>query len=73
MLLEAIERVETGASDGIVVAKLDRFGRSLLDSLAAIERIRTAGGTFVSVQDGFDVSTDTGKLVLRFMLSMAEW
>src|SRR5215207_1076461 len=73
LLLRAIERVEANESDGVVVAKLDRFGRSLVDSLAAIERIRKAGGTFVSVQDGLDLSTDTGKLVLRIMFSMAEW
>jgi DNA invertase Pin-like site-specific DNA recombinase len=73
MLMEALARVEEGLTDGIVVAKLDRFGRSLLGSLAAIERIRAAGGTFVAVQDGLDVTTDTGKLVLRIMLSMAEW
>jgi DNA invertase Pin-like site-specific DNA recombinase len=73
MLMEALARVEEGLTDGIVVAKLDRFGRTLLASLAAIERIRAAGGTFVAVQDGLDVTTDTGKLVLRIMLSMAEW
>ena len=73
LLEAAIKRVETGTSDGIVVAKLDRFGRSLLDALQAIERIQTAGGSFVSVQDGRDLTTDTGKLVLRIMFSMAEW
>jgi len=65
--------VEDGLSDGIVVAKLDRFGRSLIQGMGAIERITKAGGTFVSVQDGLDVTTDTGRLVLRIMLSMAEW
>lgn len=73
LFLEAIGRVEQGESNGIVVAKLDRFGRSLADGLAAIDRITTAGGTFVSVRDGLDLSTDTGRLVLRIMLSMAEW
>lgn len=73
LLLEAVRRVEAGESDGIVVAKLDRFGRSVLDGLNLIERIRRAGGKFVSVDDGFDISTDTGRLVLRVMLSMAEW
>jgi hypothetical protein len=56
-----------------VVAKLDRFGRSLIDGLSKIDRITAAGGIFVSVQDGLDLSTPTGKLVLRIMLSMAEW
>src|SRR4051794_34364188 len=46
-LLEALSRVEAGQSGGIVVARLDRFGRSLLDGLTAIERIERAGGRFV--------------------------
>src|SRR6476646_11082618 len=41
-LLEALGRVEAGSSDGIVVAKLDRFGRSLIDSLSAIDRLQEA-------------------------------
>lgn len=73
MLMEAIARVEAGTTNGIVVAKLDRFGRSLRHGLVAIERITDAGGTLVSVEDGFDFGTDTGRLVLKIMLSMAEW
>ena len=73
LLLEAIRRIETGESEGIIVARLDRFGRSLLDGLAAIERIVNANGSFVSAQDGLDLRTDTGRLILRVMLSMAEW
>jgi DNA invertase Pin-like site-specific DNA recombinase len=73
LLLTALERVERGESQGIVVAKLDRFGRSLVDGLSKIDRIVAAGGVFVSVQDGLDLSTPTGRLVLRIMFSMAEW
>jgi DNA invertase Pin-like site-specific DNA recombinase len=72
-LMEAIARAESGESQGVVVAKLDRFGRSLIDGLANIERLSDAGAIFVSVQDGLDLSTPTGKLVMRIMLSMAEW
>lgn len=72
-LLAAIARVEAGESDGVIVAKLDRFGRSLVDGLQLIERLQAAGGVFVSVADGFDLTTDTGRLVLRMMLSLAEF
>lgn len=72
-LIEAIERVERGESGGVVVAKLDRFGRSVLDGLRAIQRIEQAGGTFVSVQDGFDLGTSTGRLILQVLLSIGEW
>src|SRR4051812_34175108 len=73
LLMRSLERVEAGLTNGVVVAHLDRFGRSLVHGLEAIERIRRAGGVFVSVADGFDIRTPTGKLVLRLMLSMAEF
>ncbi|MFL5852793.1 MAG: recombinase family protein, partial [Solirubrobacteraceae bacterium] len=65
--------MEGGHTDGIAVAKLDRFGRTLVDGVQQIDRIHKAGGTFASVADGFDISTDTGRLVLRIMLSLAEF
>ena len=73
LLEEALHRVEAGISQGIVVSKVNRFGRSLLSGLGAIERLRAAGGRFVSVQDGLDTSTDSGRLVLHILLSLAEW
>jgi site-specific DNA recombinase len=73
LLLAAIDRVERGMSDGIIVAKLDRFGRSFKDALEHIERIDRAGGRLISVQDQFDLGTDHGRLVLRLMLSFAEF
>ena len=73
MLMHALGRIEDGLTNGLVVSTLDRFGRSLLDGLAMIERIRAAGGIFVAVEDGFDLDTDTGQLVLRIMLAIAEW
>ena len=73
LLDKALRRVDSGISQGIVVAKVNRFGRSLLSGLAAIERVKAAGGRFVSVQDGLDTSTDSGRLVLHILLSLAEW
>lgn len=72
-LMDAIARIERGDTNGLVVARLDRLGRSLVDGLGFIDRIQKAGGTFASVNDGFDLTTDTGRLVLRIMLSLAEF
>ena len=41
--LEAIARAESGESGGVIVASLDRFGRSLLDAVLAVQRIHQAG------------------------------
>src|SRR3954453_20270306 len=68
-----MERIEAGETGGVVVFKLDRFGRTLIDSLGLVERIARGGGPFASVSEGFDLSTETGRLVLRIMLSLAEF
>jgi DNA invertase Pin-like site-specific DNA recombinase len=73
LLEQAIRRIEIGASTALVVWRVDRFGRSLSDGARMIERIRSAGGGFYSVHDGLDIGTDAGRLVLRILLSVAEY
>jgi DNA invertase Pin-like site-specific DNA recombinase len=72
LLMEAIRRIEAGDTDGLVVWRVSRFGRSLLDGLSTIERVREVGGTFYAVADGLDTGTDAGRLVLRILLSVAQ-
>jgi DNA invertase Pin-like site-specific DNA recombinase len=69
----AMARVEAGESDGIVVAKLSRFGRSVPDGLKLVKRIHDAGGQFAAIDLGIDPTTSTGKLVMTFFLALAEW
>lgn len=69
---EALTRVEGGESGGIVVAKLDRFARTLMGALEALRRIDEAGGEFVSVAEGFDPTTPMGKAMMRVALIFAE-
>jgi site-specific DNA recombinase len=72
-LQRALGRVEAGESEGIVVARLDRFARSLTGALESIKRLDQAGGTFVSVTEGLDPTTPAGKMMMRLMLVMAEF
>ena len=65
---QALERVESRESDGLVVARLKQLGQSLATAVGAIERISAAGGRFVSVCDGLDLDTASGRLVLRLLL-----
>jgi DNA invertase Pin-like site-specific DNA recombinase len=72
-LNEVMRRIDAGETDGVVVLKLDRFGRTLVGSLQLIERIHERGALFASVSDGFDITTETGRLVLRILLSLAQF
>jgi DNA invertase Pin-like site-specific DNA recombinase len=72
-LMGLVEEIEAGQLDGLVVATLDRFGRSLPFAIALIDRIDRAGGQFVSVADGLDTKTPYGRLALNIMLSIAQF
>ena len=72
-LRAALERVESGESDGVVVARLKNIGSSLVEAVDTIERIQAAGGTFVSVCDGIDLGTPSGRLILPLLVSVARW
>lgn len=70
--VRALERVESGETEGIVVSKLDRFARSVLDARKALQRIDEAGGVFISAEDGFDSSTPMGRFAQTMLFAMAE-
>src|SRR4051794_13749448 len=69
---KALERVRSGKTDGIVVAKLDRFSRAgVADALKLIETIIEAGGTVASVEEGIDPMTPTGEFTMTLFLALA--
>jgi DNA invertase Pin-like site-specific DNA recombinase len=70
---EALRRVESGEIDGLVVAQLPDLGRSLREAVAAIDRIRAAGGTLLSVSDAIELGPNTGESTWRLLVSLAEW
>lgn len=70
---KALERIKRGESDGIIVAKVDRFARSLVKALETIALIEDVGGAVLVADGDFDTSTPTGKMLLRLMLTFAEF
>ena len=67
-----MERVRSGESDGVIVAKLDRFARTLVGALGTLEEFERHGAVLVSVADNIDLSTPMGKAFLRILLVFAE-
>ena len=60
-LMSAVRKREI---DGVVVWKFDRFGRSTRHLVESLELFQELGITFVSMTEGIDTSTSTGKLIL---------
>ncbi len=67
-----MERIRSGESGGLVVAKLDRFARTLVGALGILEEFERQGAVLVSVADNIDLSTPVGKAFLRILLVFAE-
>jgi len=65
--------VEAGRIDCVVVYKLDRLSRSLLDFVRLIEVFERHQVSFVSVTQRFDTSTSMGRLMLNILLSFAQF
>lgn len=59
--------------DAVVVSKLDRFGRSLRNIISLIGELDDLGVSFISVQEGLDATTATGRLHRSIMASFAEF
>ena len=65
--------IEGGKVDAVVVYKVDRLSRSLLDFARLIEVFDRRGVSFVSVTQQFDTSSPMGRLVLNVLLSFAQF
>lgn len=59
--------------DGILVWKLDRFGRSLKHLVTTLAELEALGVTFVSLKDSWDLSTPSGRLMFQIIGAMAEF
>jgi DNA invertase Pin-like site-specific DNA recombinase len=59
--------------DKVVVTKLDRLARSVIDLGKIVERLQAAGANLQIVAMGVDTSTATGKLMLNVLGSVAQF
>ena len=72
-LKQLIADVEAGLIDVIVVYKIDRLSRSLMDFAKLVEVLDRNNVTFVSVTQSFNTTTSMGRLTLNILLSFAQF
>ncbi len=65
--------IEQDLVDVIVVYKIDRLSRSLMDFAKLVETMEAHGVTFVSVTQSFNTTTSMGRLTLNILLSFAQF
>ncbi len=72
-LKRLLAAVEARAVDCIVVYKVDRLSRSLLDFARIIEIFDRNGVSFVAVTQQFNTTSSLGRLTLNILLSFAQF
>ena len=65
--------IEASRVDVVVVYKIDRLSRALMDFARLVEVFDRHGVTFVSVTQSFNTTTSMGRLTLNVLLSFAQF
>ena len=66
----ALAAIRSGEASGLIVAKIDRLGRSAAEVLSLVEHARRDGWRLVALDAGLDTATPAGELVAG-MLALA--
>ena len=72
-LAQLLSDIEARRIDCVVVYKVDRLSRSLLDFARLLSLFDKRGVSFVSVTQDFNTSTSMGRLTFNILLSFAQF
>lgn len=72
-ITKALDALDAGEYRVLVVAKLDRVSRSVVDFATILERAKRKGWAFVALDLGVDTSTPTGELLAGILMTVAQW
>ena len=70
---ELLDDIRKGSVDVVVVYKIDRLTRSLMDFAKIVDVFDDKGVSFVSVTQQFNTTTSMGRLTLNVLLSFAQF
>lgn len=69
----ALAKLEGGDADALMVAKLDRLSRSVLDFAGLMDRANREGWSLVALDLGVDTSTPSGEMMANVLSSFAQF
>ncbi|WP_249413962.1 recombinase family protein [Alteribacter keqinensis] len=72
-LQSLISKVAKNEIKCLLITKLDRLSRNLLDLLTLLKIFREHEVSFISISENFDTSTPSGRLTLQVLGAMAEF
>ncbi|HYM45478.1 MAG TPA: recombinase family protein [Solirubrobacteraceae bacterium] len=70
-LREAIQRIESGETEGIACWRLNRFARNVAGAIEDVKRIQSLGGHLAFVEEDIDPTGPFGSFILTVLLAVA--
>jgi site-specific DNA recombinase len=72
-LKELMQDIEAGNVDAVVIYKIDRLTRSLLDFVRLIEVFDRRSITLISISQAFDTADSMGRMILNILLTFSQF
>ena len=72
-MADALDALDAGNADVLVVAKSDRLARSVVGLVGMLDRAERAPWSLVALDSDVDTSTASGRLVASMIGCVAEW
>lgn len=72
-LSEVLQLLASGQGDGLVVAKLDRLSRSIVNASNIIESAQAQGWSLVILDLGVDLTTAAGRMMAMNLVNFAQY
>lgn len=72
-LAEVLQLLASGQGDGLVVAKLDRLSRSIVNAANIIESAQAQGWSLVILDLGVDLTTAAGRMMAMNLVNFAQY
>jgi DNA invertase Pin-like site-specific DNA recombinase len=69
----ALDALDRGEAAALVVSKIDRLSRSIIDFAQMLKRSRANGWKIIALDMGVDFSTPQGKLLANQLIAFAEY
>ena len=71
-LKNILDLIESGQINAVIVSKLDRLSRSVMDTLRLLESFKKSKIAFHSIQEKIDTKSATGRFFLTITAAFAE-
>jgi DNA invertase Pin-like site-specific DNA recombinase len=72
-LAATLVALDAGKASLLIVAKLDRLARSIVDFVGIMDRAKRHGWSIVALDLNIDTTTTNGRLMANMFASLAEW